>query len=61
MFNKIVVNEEVFGTREAPDDTPFKTIMHIMHNIALGLFPFLISKFWLENLYYSNTHNQSKL
>ena len=44
MLNKIIGYEEVFGTREAPDDTPFKTIIHIMHNIALGLFPFLIYK-----------------
>ena len=53
MLNEIFGYEEVFGTREAPDDTSFKTIMHIMHNIALVLFPFIISKFWLENLYYS--------
>ena len=44
MLNEIFGYEEVFGTREAPDDTSFKTIMHIMHNIALGLFLFLYIK-----------------
>ena len=58
MLNKIFGYEEVFGTREAPDDTSFKTIMHIMHNIALGLFPFLIYKNFGWKIYTApNTHN----